>query len=179
MDPRPTDNLGITESAGPAVNPGITDSAGPAEALVLEAIPVRRKKGLSSVSMVLIVFGAIGVLALGVVSSVAAFGLLILQPRLDQAKEDADRAKAYNIATVAMMFMVNAGDDHVPNTNELTQSDGDKGKPLLAPNEILDRNGQPFQISQAQDRTIVVRSSTPGKDGLPIGNWKKGAQPPR
>jgi type II secretory pathway pseudopilin PulG len=107
----------------------------------------------------------------------AGIGGAILLPTLDKAKEDADRAQAHHIAEAAKQFMING--DHCPSAQELTQGDGQGGKALLQPDAILDRNKQPFQISEGQSGDIIVRSSTNGKDGQPIGNWKKGGQPPQ
>jgi prepilin-type N-terminal cleavage/methylation domain-containing protein len=113
----------------------------------------------------------------------AGIGGTILLPRLDAAKEDADRVKATHIAEAATLFMTNSGDSStVPAAQQLASSDGTQGgnaRPLLKRDDILDRNGHEFQIREAGDGSIVVQSPSPGKDGLPIGNFKKGSQPPQ
>jgi len=108
----------------------------------------------------------------------AGIGGAILLPQLDKAKEDADRAQAHTISNAAKTFMLN-GDGHVPTAQELIQGDGQGGKPLLNQDAILDRNKQPFLISEGQNGDIIVKSTQNGKDGQPVGNWKKGQNPPQ
>jgi prepilin-type N-terminal cleavage/methylation domain-containing protein len=122
-------------------------------------------------------------IVVAIIVVLAGIGGAILLPRLDSAKEDADRAKANNIAQAAQMYMTNSGDSStVPTAQMLTAGDGTPNgnpRPLMKHDDTLDRNGHEFQIHQASDGSIVVMSQTPGKDGLPIGNFRKGSQPPQ
>lgn len=118
-------------------------------------------------------------IVVAIIVVIAGIGGTILLPRLDAAKEDADRIKAAEIAAAATQYMTNSG-DQVPTAEQLTQTDGSPtGRPLLQMEQVHDRHGQPFQISEASNGSIVVRSATPGKDGQLIGNWKKGTAPPQ
>lgn len=107
----------------------------------------------------------------------AGIGGAILLPQLDKAKEDADRVQAAAIASAATTFKTN--NDHVPTAQELTQTDPNGNKALLQADAIFDRNKQEFRISEGANGEIIVQSPTPGKDGKPIGNWKKGQNPPQ
>ena len=84
----------------------------------------------------------------------AGIGGTILLPRLDAAKEDADRVKATHIAEAATLYMTNSGDSStVPAAQQLASSDGTQGgnaRPLLKRDDVLDRNGHEFQIREGR-----------------------------
>ena len=118
-------------------------------------------------------------IVVAIIVVIAGIGGTILLPRLDAAREDADRVKAAEISAAATQFMANS-DGQVPTAEQLTQSDGSQGgRPLLQLEQVHDRHGQPFDIREASNGGVVVQSRTPGKDGQYIGNWKKGTPPPQ
>ncbi len=117
-------------------------------------------------------------IVVAIIVVLAGIGGTILLPRLESAREDADRVQAYNIAEAATTYMSHTGDDTAPTVDQLATSDGAGGPPLMQRDHTLDRKGQPFSISY-QNGQVYVQSPTPGKDGMPIGNWKKGMQRPQ
>ncbi len=126
--------------------------------------------------LILVIVGVVllcsGLVGIGVVA-VAMLGARVASVQLEEAKQNAARAKAQSIQNAAQLYYL-THDEWPRNVQVLTNPDPENGgQPYLAPDAVLDPWGKPYQIEPPEEGGARPRVWTITPDGKTIENKKQ------